>query len=167
MDLHIHFHSRSMRICRRRRNFVLTSQEQEYLPGSELLQHHFLEHGNLSPLHAEPVRAMNRRYSSADAFRTAWNWAGKTGFFWAPLSFLCAVWVYFRLPEMKGRSYYELDVLFGEPSQVNRLQYSLLTRAERKIPARKFATTQVEPEADTHIRRDLGIVVDDLPPAAL
>lgn len=44
---------------------------------------------------------------------TAWNWKGKSGFFWAGLCFLCALWSYFRLPEPKGRTYGELDTLFN------------------------------------------------------
>jgi SP family general alpha glucoside:H+ symporter-like MFS transporter len=58
---------------------------------------------------------------------TAWNWKAKSGFFWAGLCFLCAVWTYFRLPEPKGRTYGELDILF-----------------ENKISARKFKSTAVE-----------------------
>ncbi|SCO87801.1 probable maltose permease (MalP) [Fusarium oxysporum] len=58
---------------------------------------------------------------------SAWNWGAKAGFFWAGTCFLCAVWTYFRLPEPKGRTYGELDVLF-----------------ERGVPARQFKTTQVE-----------------------
>ncbi|KAH8807102.1 MFS maltose permease MalP [Xylogone sp. PMI_703] len=65
---------------------------------------------------------------------SAWNWRGKTAFFWLPICFLCIIWCYFRLPEFKHRSYYELDVLF-----------------QRRIPARKFKTTMVEPEADQHL----------------
>ncbi|CAI7664481.1 unnamed protein product [Penicillium glandicola] len=42
----------------------------------------------------------------------AWNWRGKSGFFWAALCILCLVWSFFRLPEPKGRSYAELDILF-------------------------------------------------------
>ncbi|CAI7603080.1 unnamed protein product [Penicillium viridicatum] len=42
----------------------------------------------------------------------AWNWRGKSGFFWGGLCILCFVWSFFRLPEPKGRSYAELDVLF-------------------------------------------------------
>ncbi|CDM36423.1 hypothetical protein DTO006G1_9520 [Penicillium roqueforti] len=42
----------------------------------------------------------------------AWNWRGKSGFFWGGLCILCLVWSFFRLPEPKGRSYAELDVLF-------------------------------------------------------
>ncbi|WVQ65278.1 uncharacterized protein L199_003454 [Kwoniella botswanensis] len=69
----------------------------------------------------------------------AWNWQGKAGFLWGPLSFMMAVWAFFRLPEMKGRSYYELDILF-----------------ERRIPARKFAKTVIEPEAIEQARREEG-----------
>ena len=55
---------------------------------------------------------------------TAWNWGAKTGFFWAGWCFLCLIWCYFRLPEPKGRTYGELDILF-----------------ENGVSARKFATT--------------------------
>lgn len=57
---------------------------------------------------------------------TAWNWKGKTGFFWAGICFLCVTWTYFRLPEPKGRTYGELDVLF-----------------EKGIKAKDFASTDV------------------------
>jgi MFS transporter, SP family, general alpha glucoside:H+ symporter len=67
---------------------------------------------------------------------TAWNWGAKAGFFWAGLCFLCLTWSYFRLPEPKGRTYGEIDVLF-----------------ERGVPARKFRETVVdefnEPMLDT------------------
>lgn len=55
-----------------------------------------------------------------------WNWGAKTAFFWAGTCVV--VWVYFRLPEPKGRTYGELDLLF-----------------EQKVSARKFSSTQVDP----------------------
>lgn len=58
---------------------------------------------------------------------SAWNWGAKSGFFWAGTCLMCAVWTYFRLPEPKGRTYAELDVLF-----------------ENGVSARKFKTTPVE-----------------------
>ena len=58
---------------------------------------------------------------------SAWNWGAYSGFFWAGTCFLCVVWIYFRLPEPKGRTYGELDILF-----------------ENKVSARKFATTNVD-----------------------
>ncbi|KAJ8609013.1 hypothetical protein MRB53_039372 [Persea americana] len=57
----------------------------------------------------------------------SWNWGAKTGFFWAGACLLCALWTFFRLPEPKGRTYAELDILF-----------------QSKVSARKFKQTQVE-----------------------
>ena len=59
---------------------------------------------------------------------TAWNWGARTAFFWAGTCLLSTVWVYFRVPEPKGRTYAELDMLF-----------------EQKTSARKFAQTEVNP----------------------
>lgn len=56
-----------------------------------------------------------------------WNWGSKTGFFWAGTGACSLVWTYFRLPELAGRTFGELDVLFGA-----------------KVPARKFATTTID-----------------------
>lgn len=58
---------------------------------------------------------------------SAWNWKGKSGFFWSGICFLCLCWSYFRLPEAKGRTYAELDILF-----------------ERRLDARKFASKDVD-----------------------
>jgi SP family general alpha glucoside:H+ symporter-like MFS transporter len=46
---------------------------------------------------------------------------GKTGFFWFGAALLTLVWAAFRMPETKGRSYEELDLMF-----------------EAKLPSRKF-----------------------------
>lgn len=51
---------------------------------------------------------------------------GKTGFFWAATAFVAASWAYFRLPEARGRTAEELDVLF-----------------HRKVSARRFARCEV------------------------
>jgi SP family general alpha glucoside:H+ symporter-like MFS transporter len=58
---------------------------------------------------------------------TAWNFKGKSGFFWGGTAFIIFIWAYFRLPEIKGRTYEELDILFAN-----------------KTPARKFATSHVD-----------------------
>ncbi|KAK9455952.1 general substrate transporter [Dipodascopsis uninucleata] len=74
---------------------------------------------------------------------TAWNWRGKTGFFWAGINFLFTIYVFFRLPEPKGRTYVELDMLF-----------------EQRVPARKFSKTRVNPytedlPGDADLKRDI------------
>lgn len=58
---------------------------------------------------------------------TDWNWAGLTGFFFAGLTAILAVFMYFMLPECKGRTYAELDVLF-----------------ENKVSARRFHKVDVD-----------------------
>ncbi|EAW13959.1 putative MFS alpha-glucoside transporter [Aspergillus clavatus NRRL 1] len=58
---------------------------------------------------------------------TAWDWGNYTGFFWGGICFLCIIYTYFRVPEPRGRTFAELDLLF-----------------ERKVSARKFATTHVD-----------------------
>ncbi|PTU25118.1 hypothetical protein P175DRAFT_0520926 [Aspergillus ochraceoroseus IBT 24754] len=42
----------------------------------------------------------------------AWNWKGRAGFFFAGCSFCCLVYCYWRLPETRGLSYLEIDILF-------------------------------------------------------
>ncbi|XXG97820.1 hypothetical protein Hte_004134 [Hypoxylon texense] len=55
------------------------------------------------------------------------NMQGKLGYFYGGLGVLCLIWGYFRIPETKGRTYEELDILF-----------------ERRIPARQFKGYQVD-----------------------
>ncbi|KAH8812487.1 general substrate transporter [Xylogone sp. PMI_703] len=45
---------------------------------------------------------------------TAWNLKGYTSFFWMGTSLITLVWVFFRLPETKGRSYEEINLLFAK-----------------------------------------------------
>jgi SP family general alpha glucoside:H+ symporter-like MFS transporter len=68
---------------------------------------------------------------------TAWDWGAKAGFFWALCCFICLVWTYFRLPEPKGRTFGELDILF-----------------EQQVPARKFEATVVDPFMTPTARRE-------------
>lgn len=66
------------------------------------------------------------------------NWGGKSGFLFGAISVVCLVWCYFRLPESRGRTYEELDILF-----------------QRRISAREFKAYDLLAEAnDTH--RDVG-----------
>lgn len=67
----------------------------------------------------------------------AWDWGARSAFFWAGACFVCLVWTFFRLPEPKGRTYAELDVLF-----------------ENKVSARKFASTPVDAFLSEEQRRE-------------
>ncbi|MCJ1316708.1 hypothetical protein MMC15_002029 [Xylographa vitiligo] len=58
---------------------------------------------------------------------TEWNLRGYTGFFWAGTATVVAFWAYFRLPETKGRSFDDIDLLFA-----------------KKVPARKFRGYDVD-----------------------
>ncbi|KAJ5285866.1 hypothetical protein N7524_001172 [Penicillium chrysogenum] len=44
---------------------------------------------------------------------TAGNWRGKTGFFWGGSSAVFFLWTFFRLPETRGKTFEELDILFA------------------------------------------------------
>ncbi|KAI1276651.1 hypothetical protein F5Y07DRAFT_125629 [Xylaria sp. FL0933] len=57
-----------------------------------------------------------------------WDWGLKSCLFWAGINLIFATYIYLRLPETKGRTYAELNVMF-----------------ENKIPARKFVSTEVGP----------------------
>jgi len=50
------------------------------------------------------------------------NPPGKTGFFWFAFAFLTAIWAFFRLPETKGRSNEELDVMFHAKLQTRKFK---------------------------------------------
>ncbi|RYP49478.1 hypothetical protein DL768_004837 [Monosporascus sp. mg162] len=59
---------------------------------------------------------------------TAWNLRGKGGFIWCGFCLCVLVWAYFRLPEPKGLSPAELDMLF-----------------EQRVGAREFRKVHVDP----------------------
>jgi SP family general alpha glucoside:H+ symporter-like MFS transporter len=61
----------------------------------------------------------------------AWNWRGKTGFFWFSFAFVTFLWGFFRLTETKGRTFEELDIMFAA-----------------KVPTRKFKHYHVDAYAE-------------------
>lgn len=56
-----------------------------------------------------------------------WNLKGYTGFIWGSTCLLTLVWAYIRLPETKGKTFEELDMLFAQG-----------------VAAKKFATYEVD-----------------------
>ncbi|PSN69747.1 alpha glucoside transporter [Corynespora cassiicola Philippines] len=59
------------------------------------------------------------------------NLGGKCGYVWGGTGLFCWVVAYFYLPEMKGRSYREIDILF-----------------KRKVPARQWKKTVIDVNDD-------------------
>ncbi|KAJ4245455.1 hypothetical protein NW762_013964 [Fusarium torreyae] len=59
---------------------------------------------------------------------SALNWGPRYGYIWFPSCIVCAVWVYFFLPKVKGRTLEEIDAMFNE-----------------ELPARKFRAYRVPP----------------------
>lgn len=57
---------------------------------------------------------------------TGWNVSGRCGYVWGSTACVCWVMAYFFLPELKGRSYREIDILFN-----------------RRVPARKFKSVVI------------------------
>lgn len=60
-------------------------------------------------------------------------WRGKTGLLTGGLTIVSFTWAYFRLPETRGRTYEELDILF----------------AEKDLPARDFSKAIIHRDSDT------------------
>ena len=73
---------------------------------------------------------------------TAWDWRAKAGFFWAGFCTLSLIWTYFRLPEPKGKTYAELDILF-----------------EKGVSARKFGSTIADPFRGDTVEARHGSIV--------
>lgn len=72
------------------------------------------------------VNALITNIISAHALSPlSWNLQGKTNWIWCGSCLLCLIYCYFRLPEPRGLTYHELDILF-----------------EKKASARKFAVIQ-------------------------
>jgi SP family general alpha glucoside:H+ symporter-like MFS transporter len=53
---------------------------------------------------------------------TAWNWGGLSAFLYAGTTLYCLLWAYFRLPEPKGLTYLELDILFNKKASARRFR---------------------------------------------
>ena len=70
-----------------------------------------------------------------------WNLRGKLGFVFGTLASLCLIWSYFCIPETKGRTFEELDIMF-----------------ERKVPTRAFKNYKVDLD---HVREDSSAVDHD------
>ncbi|OCL07852.1 hypothetical protein AOQ84DRAFT_408110 [Glonium stellatum] len=77
----------------------------------------------------------------ATRLRSKINWKGKAGFFWDASCLLCALWSSFALPETKGRTYAELDVLFEQKASGRNFKTAIadpFNRVPEASPPRKI-----------------------------
>ncbi|KAK5465268.1 hypothetical protein LTS15_001831 [Exophiala xenobiotica] len=56
------------------------------------------------------------------------NMRGKLGFFFGGLALLCLTWAYFRVPELKGRTYQEVDIMFERGVKTREFKNYVVTR---------------------------------------
>lgn len=50
----------------------------------------------------------------------ALNWGPRYGYIWFPSCIISAVWVYFYLPEVKGRTLEEIDAMVSNPKSIQK-----------------------------------------------
>jgi hypothetical protein len=63
------------------------------------------------------------------------NWGGKVGFFFGGLSFVAVLIIYFEIPEMKNRSYGELDEMFEKRLKTREFKKYIPEGAQPSTPA--------------------------------
>lgn len=74
----------------------------------------------------------------------AWNWGAKTGWFYFGLCCLWIVYIFFCLPETKNRTFADIDYLF-----------------QKRVPARKFATANIDCEFLFFVLLLSGMILDN------
>lgn len=55
------------------------------------------------------------------------NWGPKYGYIWTPSCLIAALWTYFYLPEVHGRTFEEIDEMVGPPLPVPRGDFVINT----------------------------------------
>ncbi|KAJ5784356.1 uncharacterized protein N7503_009568 [Penicillium pulvis] len=74
------------------------------------------------------------------------NWGAQYGYIWAGSNFVCVIFFYFFMPEMKGRSLEELDEIFAARVQARKFKsYHCLIREAARIEA---VNVKVSPDSE-------------------
>ncbi|EME83959.1 uncharacterized protein MYCFIDRAFT_214557 [Pseudocercospora fijiensis CIRAD86] len=71
---------------------------------------------------------------------TAWNLRGRAGFVWASICLIALTWTFFRLPECKDRTPFELDLLFERRTPTRAFKHA-------KVNAFRFAEHEITERA--------------------
>lgn len=91
------------------------------------------------------------------------NWGPRYGYIWFPSCIVSAVWVFFFLPEVKGRTLEEIDVMVSAcPICIRRSTQSTNTilQFNKKLPARHFRTHKLEGEAGGDVQGKSSVEVE-------
>lgn len=62
---------------------------------------------------------------------TAWNWGALTGFFWAGAAMVGFLFTFFMVPESKGRTTAEMDILFEQKTHVRKFRGANASLSDR------------------------------------
>lgn len=82
---------------------------------------------------------------------TAWNLRGYTSFVWAGTCFVTLVWAFFRLPESKGRSYEEMNLLFAKGVPARHFKNYEVDVFDTSPVDDKAAVVQIEHAENVHV----------------
>ncbi|GAA5894139.1 hypothetical protein JCM6882_007993, partial [Rhodosporidiobolus microsporus] len=75
-----------------------------------------------------------------------WDLKGKTAFIPAGFTALLILWSFFRLPEMKGRTFEELDILFALKTPARRFAKFQITDDDKAVAAREHQQLETSKE---------------------
>jgi SP family general alpha glucoside:H+ symporter-like MFS transporter len=76
------------------------------------------------------------------------NMRGKVGFFFGGLALLCLAWSWTSLPELRGRTYYEADVLFNQNIKTKDFPKTIVTAMKDVKEGNQPITIAVIKEGD-------------------
>ncbi|KAL6451381.1 MAL61 Maltose permease MAL61 [Candida maltosa Xu316] len=88
---------------------------------------------------------------------TEWNWKAKAAFLWSGLAVCSAVWVYFELPETKGRTFAEIDKLFAERVPARQFKHTIPTTFDTGEIMEKLGNEGIKSAANDiqHVENDM------------
>ncbi|KAI4854114.1 sugar transporter [Aureobasidium sp. EXF-8845] len=73
----------------------------------------------------------------------AGNWQGKTGYLWGGWSLVFFVWTFFQLPEMKGITYEELDLLFANKAKTRAFKRTKVITLPKEIEIKEVEVKRI------------------------
>ncbi|KAL1409270.1 hypothetical protein Q8F55_006103 [Vanrija albida] len=102
------------------------------------------------------IGIINGSYMAYMVNPSAWNWGGKTAFYWAGMCCLCVVWIFFRLPEPRGLTYQEINARFeaGVPARkFQSVDMNIFERTDQNVAAAHLAITDEGKGNSEHVEK--------------